>query len=196
MAANQLSDMPFCPFFHQELVRPTKEIKENFRKNFMTKNLEKRTKLSDSQEDDKEDKEEEEKKVIEAEKNKDDENEDTGNKTIPWTQAPEIIDALLKEEKMVAERRKNKQAFLEKEAQRQYGEDSEMKEVDLKNSKNFMLSSIEKFVEWLRKEPDKSTYEKIEEEIQRLINGMRMIDFMLNKRRTEYVDQHTNHLVL
>ena len=62
---------------------------------------------------------------------------------------------------MVEERRKNKQAFLEKEAQRRYGEYSEMKEVDLKNSKSFMLSSIEKFVEWLRKEPDKSTYEKI-----------------------------------
>ena len=28
MAANQSSDMPFCPFFHQELVCLTKEIKE------------------------------------------------------------------------------------------------------------------------------------------------------------------------
>ena len=57
-----------------------------------------------------------------------------------------------------------------------------MEEVDLKNRKNFMLSSIEKFVQWLRKEPDESTYEEIEEDIQRSINALRMIDLTLNKR--------------
>ena len=47
---------------------------------------------------------------------------------------------------MVEERRKKQtKLFLEKEAQCRYGEDSEMKEVDLKNSKSFMLSSVEKF---------------------------------------------------
>ena len=63
-----------------------------------------------------------------------------------------------------------------------------MEEVDLKNRKNFMLSSIEQFVQWLRKEPDESTYEQIEEEIQRSINAMRMIDLMLTKRGKANVD--------
>ena len=99
-----------------------------------------------------------------------------------------MVAALLKEEEMEEERRKNKQVFLEKEAQHRYGEESEMEEVDLKNRKNFMLSSIEQFVQWLRIEPDESTCEQIEEDIQRSINALRMIDLMLNKRGTANVD--------
>ena len=44
-AANQLSDTPFCPFFHPESVRPTKAIKENIRKNSMMKSPEKEQNL-------------------------------------------------------------------------------------------------------------------------------------------------------
>ena len=51
-----------------------------------------------------------------------------------------------------------------------------------------MKESIETVVDWLRKEANESTYEKIEQEIQCLLNAMRMIDFMLNQRHTEFVD--------
>ena len=137
------------------------------------KSPERRKELHDSKEVGKE----EEGKVIEAEKT-----EDTDNETILWEWGDEVVAELLKEEEMEEERRKNKRAFLEKEAQRRYGDESEMEEVDLKNRKNFMLSSIEQFVQWLRKEPDESTYEEIEEDIQRSINALRMIDLTLNKR--------------
>ena len=169
----QSSDTAFCPFFPTESVNRIRATKENIRKIFTTKSPERRKELHDSKEVGKE----EEGKVIEAEKN-----EDTDNETILWERGDEVVAELLKEEEMEEERRKNKRAFLEKEAQRRYGDESEMEEVDLKNRKNFMLSSIEQFVQWLRKEPDESTYEEIEEDIQRSINALRMIDLTLNKR--------------
>ena len=59
---------------------------------------------------------------------------------------------------------------------------------DLKNTKNSMMESIEMVVGWLRKDPDQTNYEIIEEEIQHLLNAMRMIDFLLNQMRTVSVD--------
>ena len=47
-----------------------------------------------------------------------------------------------------------------------------MEVVDLKNRKNFMLASIEQFLQWLRKEPDESTYEEIAEDIRTFDQGI------------------------
>ena len=175
----QSSDLVFCPFFPADSASQIRATKENIRKIISTKTAERSKELHDSKEVGKE----EEGKVIEAEKT-----EDTDNEKKLWERGDELVAELLKEEEMEEERRKNKRAFLEKEAQRRYGDESEMEEVDLKNRKNFMLSSIEQFVQWLRKEPDESTYEEIEEDIQRSINALRMIDMTLNKRGKAHVN--------
>ena len=175
----QSSDSVFCPFFPAESGSRIRATKENIRKIFTTKGPDRTKELHHSKEIGKE----EEGKVIEAEKT-----EDTDNEKILLERGAEVVAELLKEEEMEEERRKNKRAFLEKEAQRRYGDESEIEEVDLKNRKNFMLSSIEQFVQWLRKEPDESTYEEIEEDIQRSINALRMIDMTLNKRGKAHVN--------
>ena len=169
----QSSDLVFCPFFLADSASQIRATKESIPKNITTETPERRKELHDSTEVGKE----EEGKIIEAEKT-----EDTDNEKILWERGDKLVAELLKEEEMEEVRRKNKRAFLEKEAKRRYGDESEMEEVDLKNRKNFMLASIEQFVQWLRKEPDESTYEEIEEDIQRSINALRMIDLTLNKR--------------
>ena len=169
----QSSDFVFCRFFPADSVSHIRATKESIPKDITTETPERRTELHDSTEVGKE----EEGKIIEVEKT-----EDTENEKRLWERGNELVAELLKEEEMEEVRRKNKRAFLEKEAQRRYGDESELEEVDLKNRKNFMLASIEQFVQWLRKEPDESTYETIEEDIQRSINALRMIDLTLNKR--------------